>query len=95
MFASLAQLDRVTGYEPVGQGFESLTTRQQRLRTEWCVTFVFLLGTRRVRIKAQTASVQQSGGLFFRTGVRPQTDESLTMRQQRLRTEWCVTFVFC
>ena len=26
--ALLAQLDRVTGYEPVGQGFESLTTRQ-------------------------------------------------------------------
>ena len=27
--AVLAQLDRVTGYEPVGQGFESLTTRQK------------------------------------------------------------------
>ncbi len=27
--ALLAQLDRVTGYEPVGQGFESLTTRQE------------------------------------------------------------------
>ena len=26
--ALLAQLDRVTGYEPVGQGFESLTARQ-------------------------------------------------------------------
>ena len=25
--ALLAQLDRVTGYEPVGQGFESLTAR--------------------------------------------------------------------
>ena len=32
--ASLAQLDRVTGYEPVGQGFESLTTRQQTAYTE-------------------------------------------------------------
>lgn len=28
LFALLAQLDRVTGYEPVGRGFESLTARQ-------------------------------------------------------------------
>ena len=28
--ALLAQLDRVTGYEPVGQGFESLTAHQQK-----------------------------------------------------------------
>ena len=26
--ALLAQLDRVTGYEPVGQGFESLAAHQ-------------------------------------------------------------------
>ena len=26
--APVAQLDRVTGYEPVGQGFESLQARQ-------------------------------------------------------------------
>ena len=30
--ALLAQLDRVTGYEPVGQGFESLTAHQQKPR---------------------------------------------------------------
>ena len=28
MNALVAQLDRVTGYEPVGQGFESLQARQ-------------------------------------------------------------------
>ncbi len=28
-FALVAQLDRVTGYEPVGQGFESLPARQK------------------------------------------------------------------
>ncbi len=28
--ALVAQLDRVTGYEPVGQGFESLPARQRR-----------------------------------------------------------------
>ena len=27
-FALIAQLDRVTGYEPVGRGFESLSARQ-------------------------------------------------------------------
>ena len=30
--ALLAQLDRVTGYEPVGQGFESLAARQHKVR---------------------------------------------------------------
>ena len=30
--ALLAQLDRVTGYEPVGQGFESLAARQHMVR---------------------------------------------------------------
>ena len=30
MDASLAQLDRVTGYEPVGRGFESLLAHQIR-----------------------------------------------------------------
>ena len=32
MCASLAQLDRVFGYEPKGRGFESLTTRQKKAR---------------------------------------------------------------
>ena len=39
--ASLAQLDRVTGYEPVGQGFESLTTRQQKRQTHQGLPFLF------------------------------------------------------
>ena len=30
MQALLAQLDRVTGYEPVGRGFESLAAHQKR-----------------------------------------------------------------
>ena len=29
-YALVAQLDRVTGYEPVGQGFESLPARQRK-----------------------------------------------------------------
>ena len=29
-YAPVAQLDRVTGYEPVGQGFESLPARQEK-----------------------------------------------------------------
>ena len=33
--APVAQLDRVTGYEPVGQGFESLPARQERQITIW------------------------------------------------------------
>ena len=30
MFVPVAQLDRVFGYEPKGQGFESLQARQKR-----------------------------------------------------------------
>ena len=37
--AFLAQLDRVTGYEPVGRGFESLRTRQK----EWLNHMVYRL----------------------------------------------------
>ena len=40
--ASLAQLDRVTGYEPVGQGFESLTTRQQKSQQLSLLAFLFV-----------------------------------------------------
>ena len=32
--ALVAQLDRVTGYEPVGQGFESLPARQEKSTSE-------------------------------------------------------------
>ena len=32
MNALLAQLDRVTGYEPVGQGFESLAAHSDMIR---------------------------------------------------------------
>ena len=30
-YVLVAQLDRVTGYEPVGRGFESLQARHERL----------------------------------------------------------------
>ena len=38
--ALLAQLDRVTGYEPVGRGFESLAARQAK-KTPNKVSFLF------------------------------------------------------
>ena len=40
--AALAQLDRVSGYEPEGQGFESLTPRHKK-RTPTGVRFLFLM----------------------------------------------------
>ncbi len=39
----LAQLDRVTGYEPVGQGFESLTAHQQKPFDLFQTVFYFTL----------------------------------------------------
>lgn len=34
LYASLAQLDRVTGFEPVGREFKSLVTHQKRTKTK-------------------------------------------------------------
>ena len=41
-YAALAQLDRVTGYEPVGRGFESLMPRQKpsHLSMAWFFDYV-------------------------------------------------------
>ena len=42
-FALVAQLDRVTGYEPVGQGFESLPARHKKQYNISCAVFYFVL----------------------------------------------------
>ena len=39
MNALVAQLDRVTGYEPVGRGFESLQARQAKKDITKCDVF--------------------------------------------------------
>ena len=41
--ALLAQLDRVFGYEPKGQGFESLAARQKRSDTSVLLLFFIFL----------------------------------------------------
>ena len=38
-YAPVAQLDRVTGYEPVGQGFESLPAYQKCRHPFGCLHF--------------------------------------------------------
>ena len=43
--ALLAQLDRVSGYGPEGQGFESLTARHKKTRLHESVTLFFLCET--------------------------------------------------
>ena len=42
IYAPVAQLDRVSGYEPEGQGFESLPARQKQ-SNHICGCSVFLL----------------------------------------------------
>ena len=43
-YALVAQLDRVTGYEPVGQGFESLPARQRKaIIAKAMVAFLFFI----------------------------------------------------
>ena len=41
--ALLAQLDRVSGYGPEGQGFESLTARHKKTRSHESVTLFFFI----------------------------------------------------
>ena len=43
--ALLAQLDRVSGYGPEGQGFESLTARHRKTRLYESTTLFFLYET--------------------------------------------------
>ncbi len=53
-YAPLAQLDRVTGYEPVGQGFESLAACQKKERKSvpfFVVKERNLNGIRRARVE--------------------------------------------
>ena len=70
--ALLAQLDRVSGYGPEGQGFESLTARHKKTRLHESVTLFFLYGSiikentcRGIRTRRHR---KQSGGLFCRRG---------------------------
>ena len=58
--ASLAQLDRVTGYEPVGRGFESLSARH---KSKQAPIFGCLL-TFSAERDSNRANSKQSGGLF-------------------------------
>ena len=46
--ALVAQLDRVTGYEPVGRGFESLQARQAKKTSQNVMSFVVSGGTSRL-----------------------------------------------
>ena len=47
--ATVAQLDRVLGYEPNGRGFESLRLHQMKNFTRWCGVFLYKLGIRTER----------------------------------------------
>ena len=60
VYAPLAQLDRVFGYEPKGRGFESLTACQKRGRCKSiCLFFDSPLE------KGFEVAKKQSGELFF------------------------------
>ena len=57
MYAPVAQLDRVTGYEPVGQGFESLPA-YQKMREGFTLSHFFV------------PEVTRKGGTSPQTGVK-------------------------
>ena len=41
-YAAVAQLDRVTGYEPVGRGFESLSAHQKKAKSRDLAFFSYI-----------------------------------------------------
>ena len=61
MNALLAQLDRVTGYEPVGQGFESLAAHHKN-HVEFSAWFLFFI---MYFIKITARSQISESGLFY------------------------------
>ena len=64
--ALLAQLDRVFGYEPKGQGFESLAARQKRSDTSVLLLFLFFINFWGIRTLRGWATLRkQSCGLFL------------------------------
>ena len=62
-YAPVAQLDRVTGYEPVGQGFESLPARQKS--TIFCEGCRFLLLHYSQFTKKRTAMIKNRKKAFI------------------------------
>ena len=107
--ALVAQLDRVTGYEPVGQGFESLPARQTPKRNHVWVFFYFLLlewGLEPERVRAQKnapgarfAARSGTGRYHAKRGgqagqVAKQLAKSLPARQTPKRNRVWVFFYF-
>ena len=67
-YAPVAQLDRVTGYEPVGRGFESLPAYQKMSVPVWERTF-FTLSQDSNMTAARTPHRANAPGLIFSPGV--------------------------
>ena len=64
--ATVAQLDRVLGYEPNGRGFESLRLHQKkRVSRNWCSLFSWL----NIEWDSNGVLRKQSSGLFLASGV--------------------------
>ena len=71
-YALVAQLDRVTGYEPVGQGFESLPARQRKaIIAKAVVAFLFSVDSNGTRTLMRVSTVKKTfRGNVFRREVR-------------------------
>ena len=71
VYAPVAQLDRVTGYEPVGQGFESLPAYQKSRYSVRNSGFSYMLGGLERPLR------KHAGGMFLGRGrVLPLLDAS-------------------
>ena len=96
--ALLAQLDRVFGYEPKGQGFESLAARQKNAPNR-VRSLCYPKGTR-TRREERSAGRKQSGGLFSPTRQRAKrgdrrgsAGQSPLQRARRTHPTGCVFYV--
>ena len=72
-YAPVAQLDRVTGYEPVGRGFESLPAYQNSEVDIYLLRYFYYFWLRDSNPERVFALRKQSGGLFLAKSVKPVT----------------------
>ena len=92
-YALVAQLDRVTDYESVGRGFESLPSHQEKPVHIVCWFFFFCLrdGRGSNRAAAHSAASNQPGGLL----LSPRVPTRRNVYRGSCKSKDFMAFLFC
>ena len=92
-YALVAQLDRVTDYESVGRGFESLPSHQKKTSTHCVLVFLFCLrdGRGSNRAAAHSAASNQPSGLL----LSPRVPTRRNVYRGSCKSKDFMAFLFC